>query len=177
MKKQKEPIRLLLTWIRGAVGKEFVIKHYKYGVVKTKFPDMTKIIASVQQRKCRDLFKEAVAYAKMVYADPVKKKEWHKKSRKKHRVFNYIIKEFMLEVKRSALNRQQATARIIRRCFHPLQKMESENCLEPAPRLQKFRKYLPKIPETSKTFETLSSTSHEIRNLPAADRYKSRAVQ
>ena len=148
MKKQKEPIRLLLTWIRGAVGKEFVIKHYKYGVVKTRFPDMTKIIASAQQRKCRDLFKEAVAYAKGVYADPVKKREWQKKTRKKHRVFNRIIKEFMLAVKESELKRQQETSRIIRRCFDPLQKMENENCYKPAPglqsrsRLQKFLKGL-----------------------------------
>jgi hypothetical protein len=128
MRKQREPIRLLLTWIRGAVGKEFVIKHYKYGVVKTKFPDMTRIIASARQRKCRNLFKEAVEYAKSVYADPVKKKEWQKKTRKKHRVFNRIVKDYMLAAKESSLKRQEAGTRIIRRCFDPLQKMDNENC-------------------------------------------------
>jgi len=117
MKKKKEPIRILLTWIRGAVGKDFVIKHYKYGVVKTKFPDMTKIIASMQQRKCRNLFKEAVAYAKIVYADPVKRKEWAKKTRKKHRVVNYIIKQYMLAAKEAAQKRQEIGAIIIHRCF------------------------------------------------------------
>ena len=86
MKKQKQPVRLLLTWITGKVGKDFVIKHYKYGVVKTKFPNMTKIIASAQQRKCRNLFKEAVVYANTAYADPVRKKEWWIKARNKGHV-------------------------------------------------------------------------------------------
>ena len=118
MKKQKEPIRILLTWIRGAVGKEFVIKHYKYGVVKTKFPDMTKIIASAPQRKCRNLFKEAVAYAKIVYGDPVKRKVWAAKTRKKHRVINFIIKQYMLAAKEAALQREKIGTIIIRKCFH-----------------------------------------------------------
>ena len=121
MKKQKQPIRILLTWIRGAVGKDFVIKHYRYGVVKTRFPDMTKIIASAQQRKCRNLFKEAVAYARIIYADPVKRKEWAAKTRKKHRVINFIIKQYMLAAKEAALKRQEIATVIIRRCFEPRQ--------------------------------------------------------
>ena len=121
MKKQKQHIRLLHTWIQGAVGHDFVIKHYKYGPVKTKFPDMTRIIASAQQRKCRNLFKEAVDYANKVYADPIKKKEWANKSRKKHRVFNYIIKEYMLAAKEAATKHQEIGTIIIRKCFPHLQ--------------------------------------------------------
>jgi len=117
MKKQKQPVRLLLTWIRGKVGKDFVIKHYKYGVVKTKYPDMTKIIASAQQRKYRDLFKEAVSYAKMVYADPVRKKDWWAKARNKGHVFNYIIKEYMLTAKEASRKKQEIATVIIRKCF------------------------------------------------------------
>ena len=117
---KREPIPLLLTWIRGAIGKEFVIKHYWYGVVKTKFPDMTKIIASAGQRKCRNLFKEAVAYAKTVIADPVKKKEWEKKVKIKYRVFNRVIKEYMLAAKKALEQRQQIGAKIIRSCFNPV---------------------------------------------------------
>jgi hypothetical protein len=130
MRKQKEPIRLLLTWIRGAVGKEFVIKHYKYGVVKTKFPDMTRIIASARQCKCRNLFKEAVEYAKSVYADPVRKKEWQKKTRKKHRVFNRIVKDYMLAAKEAAYQREKTGTLIIRKCFDTLQQMENTNIPE-----------------------------------------------
>ena len=116
---KKEKIPLLLTWIRGAIGKEFVIKHYRYGVVKTKFPDMTRIIASAQQRQCRDLFKEAVAYAKLVIADPVKKKEWQKKTRVKYRVFNAVIREYMTADKKMKAQSSRITARLIRSCFKP----------------------------------------------------------
>ena len=119
MKRKREPIRLLLTWIRGAVGKEFVIKHYKYGPVKTKFPDMTRIIVSAQQRKCRNLFKEAVDYAKSVYADPVKKKQWAERPRKRPRLFNAIIRKYMLAAKEAAYQREKIGAIIIRKCFPP----------------------------------------------------------
>jgi hypothetical protein len=124
MKKQKEPVRLLLTWITGKVGKDFVIKHYKYGVVKTKFPDMTKIIASAQQRRCRNLFKEAVVYANAIYADPARKKEWWTKARNKGHVFNYIIKEYMLAAKEAAEKRQEIATIIIRKCFDSSRKIE-----------------------------------------------------
>ena len=126
MKREKIPI--LLTWIRGAINKEFVIKHYRYGVVMTKFPDMTRIIASAQQRKCRNLFKEAVAYAKTVIADPVKKKEWEKKVKIKYRVFNRIIKEFMLAAKAMKEKRIRIGSEIIRKCFTVFP--ENENILE-----------------------------------------------
>ena len=71
--------------IRGSIGKKFCIKHYNWGIIKTKFPDMTRIIASPGQHKCRDLFREAVAYAKTVIIDKEKKREWQK-SRKGARV-------------------------------------------------------------------------------------------
>jgi hypothetical protein len=122
MKKEKQAVRLLLTWITGKVGKDFVIKHYKYGVVKTKYPDMTKIIASAQQRKCRNLFREAVAYANTVYADPVKKKEWWTKAKNKGHVFNHIIKEYMLAAKEVSEKRQEIATIIIRKCFPHLNK-------------------------------------------------------
>ena len=115
MKRKKIP--LLLTMIRGAIGKEFVIKHYRYGVVKTKFPDMTRIIASAQQRKCRDLFKEAVAYAKTVIADPIKKKEWQKRIKVKYRVFNRIIREYMIAAKEMKEKRLRVATAIIRKSF------------------------------------------------------------
>ena len=79
----KQELTLLHTLIRGAIGKEYVIKHYRYGVIRTKYPDMTNIIASTRQRKCRDLFKEAVAYAKAVIADTVLKEMATKTPQKK----------------------------------------------------------------------------------------------
>ena len=81
---------------------------------------MTKIIASAQQRKCRYMFKEAVGYAQHIMADPAKKAEWLKKVKKKHRVFNQIIKYFMLEDKRLKEQRERVGARMIRRSFIPV---------------------------------------------------------
>src|SRR5450432_3554945 len=74
MKHSKLPLELRM--VRGAIGKEFVIKHYDYGIIKTKFPDMTKIVATSAQRKCRNLFAEAVKFANSIKRDPQLKKEW-----------------------------------------------------------------------------------------------------
>ena len=106
-----------LKQIRGAIGKEYVIKHYSYGAIKTKYPDMTRIVASTQQRKCRNLFIEGVEYAKAIMKDPVQKEEWLKKVRKKHRLFNYLVAKGMAIAKAEAAKRQEAGEEIIRRCF------------------------------------------------------------
>ena len=94
MKRKKLPLSLLM--IRGSIGKQFCIKHYRWGVIKTKFPDMSNIVASAEQCQCRNLFKEAVAYAKTVIADPVLKREWQKKIRRRNGVYNKAIKAYML---------------------------------------------------------------------------------
>jgi hypothetical protein len=65
----------------------------------TKFPDMSGIIASIRQRKCRNRFKEAVAYAKTVIADPVLKAEWQKRIKRRNGVYNKAIRTFMIKDK------------------------------------------------------------------------------
>lgn len=117
-KSRKIPtLPLSLRIVRGAIGKEFVIKHYRWGIIKTKYPDMTRIIASAGQRSCRNLFKEAVAYAKKVMADTIQKKAWRKRVRHKHRVFNQIIKAYMLEAKKAAKERVITGKYLLRFCF------------------------------------------------------------
>ena len=93
MKRKKLPLSLLM--IRGGIGKQFVIKHYKWGIIMTKFPDMSGIVASKGQRRCRNIFKEAVAYARKVIADPVLKNEWQKKLRRRNGVYNAAVKFYM----------------------------------------------------------------------------------
>ena len=78
----------------GAIGKKFVIKHYRNGIVFTKFPDMTGIKASPIQHQCRSLFKEAVAFARSVNNDPVQKKLWGQEFRK-GTVYNNAIRHYM----------------------------------------------------------------------------------
>lgn len=61
----------------------------------TKFPDISGIIASAGQRNCRNLFKEAVAYARGINNDPEKKKAYLRKTAKNQSVFNAAISEYM----------------------------------------------------------------------------------
>ena len=65
----------------------------------TKFPDMSQITASAHQRRCRNLFKEAVAYAKAINNDPDKKKAYLKNTGENKTVFNTAISEYMRRVK------------------------------------------------------------------------------
>ncbi len=97
----KQPLPFLLQLVRGAIGKEYVIKHYKYGVIRTKYPDMTRIVASIRQRKCRNLFSEAVSYAKEVISDAERKQQWQKRLRRRNGVYNEAIKYHMLKDKRA----------------------------------------------------------------------------
>ena len=121
IKRRPSNLPLLLTFIRGAIGREYVIKHYRWGIIKTKYPDMTKIVASEKQRNCRDLFREAVAKAKIVMADPVQKAAWKKKVRKQHLLFNMIIKHFMLAEKKAAKKREMEGKYMLRACFKEAQ--------------------------------------------------------
>ncbi len=87
--------------ISGAVGKQIVFKQYKNRQVVTKFPDMSGIIPSAGQRKCRNLFKEAVAFAQAINNDPEKKKAYKGKTRKNQTVFNAAISEYMKMTKKA----------------------------------------------------------------------------
>jgi hypothetical protein len=80
--------------ISGATGKEFVIKRYRYGMVKTRFPNMNAIAASSSQRTCRDLFRHAVVYAFKVNKDPAVKKVLARRV-KKETVCHAVIKAYM----------------------------------------------------------------------------------
>ena len=84
--------------IRGAVGKEFVVKHYKGGkIVVTKYPDMSGIVASGKQRERRDLFREAVVYARWIVADEERKKAFRKTLpwKKRRYVYQAAIRLYM----------------------------------------------------------------------------------
>jgi hypothetical protein len=79
--------------ISGAIGKK-IIKQYPEGTVISRYPDMTRIIASDRQRECRNLFK-AVAFAKAINNDPEKKEAYQRKIKKGNSVFRSAIKEYM----------------------------------------------------------------------------------
>lgn len=85
--------------ISGAVGKKVVFKQYKDGEVITKFPDMSRIVASAGQRSCRNLFKEAVSFAREINNDPEKKKAYKATYRGNQSVFNKAISDYMKRMK------------------------------------------------------------------------------
>ena len=80
--------------IRGAIGKRFVIKHYSYGVIMTRYPNMKNIIPTEAQKLRRRLFKKAVKYAQSIYANPAMKEEMRRILRKPKRLFQALMKEW-----------------------------------------------------------------------------------
>jgi hypothetical protein len=96
----KQIPRLLLSIIRGAVGKRFVVKHYRgkrKKLVVTRYPVISGIVASEQQRVRRDLFREAVVYARWIISDEERKKAFRKKlpGRKQRHVYQAAIQLYM----------------------------------------------------------------------------------
>ena len=114
-RRTKLPFRLRM--IQGAIGKRYVIKHYKWGIIQTKYPDMTKIKASPKQRTCRNLFREAVVYAQSVIADPVREAAWQKRLRRRKGVYNEAVKAYMLKDKRARERDELLTNMLIRMAF------------------------------------------------------------
>ena len=92
MKRKRLPLRYRM--IRGAIGKRLVIKHYSYGVVMTRYPDMKNIIPSEAQKMSRRLFRKAVKYAQSIYADPVRKEQERRMMRRPKRLFQALMKEW-----------------------------------------------------------------------------------
>ena len=66
-------IRALIAWgAYGRFGKEFIVRRTKWGTVIAKYPRKTDRPPSAAQVRGRQKFKEAVAYAKQVMANPEK---------------------------------------------------------------------------------------------------------
>ncbi|MBL7730888.1 MAG: hypothetical protein JNM88_06890 [Chitinophagaceae bacterium] len=88
---------LLLRGLRGAIGKEVVIKQYSYGTVVTAFPvkPLRKRKPSPIQSIRQGVFKEAVKYAKSIVHDQKKKAAYAKKLKKGQQVYHAAIREYM----------------------------------------------------------------------------------
>lgn len=86
--------------ISGAIGKKIVVKQYAKKTVISKYPDMTKIIASEKQSDCRSLFKEAVIFAKIINSDPEKKELYRKKIPKGKTVYHSVISEYLMKFRK-----------------------------------------------------------------------------
>jgi hypothetical protein len=87
-------VTFLHTLIRGAIGKEYVVKHYKNRIIITRYANMKAIVASEKQKVRRSLFKRAVKYAQEIYANPVLKVEKRRILRRPKRLFQALMKEW-----------------------------------------------------------------------------------
>jgi len=63
--------------LSGKIGKDLVFKHNKFGKTYTSDPaDRSTVISTKSQKKLRNNFAKAVAYAKSVLKDPVKAEKY-----------------------------------------------------------------------------------------------------
>jgi hypothetical protein len=106
-----EKIPFSFTLIRGAIGKKFVIKHYRSGPIVTKYPNMKGIIASKKQQTCRQLFKEAAAYALEIIHDANKKKAFMIKTGKSKGLYNAAIKAYLIQTKATFRHKKMCNER------------------------------------------------------------------
>ncbi len=86
---------VLTEGLSGKINNQLVFKTYSYGTITSKVPDMSNIIASDKQKTERSKFKDAVAYAKAVIADPQKKAAIARRTPKGKLVYHQAIREYL----------------------------------------------------------------------------------
>jgi hypothetical protein len=84
-----------LTKLKGQLGKQLVFKQYGDKTVVTQYPDMSRVKPSALQKAKRNIFKDAVAYAKNITHNPELKKKYLKKVRKGESVYHFALKEYL----------------------------------------------------------------------------------
>ena len=95
--------------VRGAIGKQFVMKRYGNKTVVTRYPDMSGIVPSTKQKVRRRLFARAVRYAQSIYWKGELKAEWKRKLRRPRRLFQALMKQYYRQLARK---REQNEGRI-----------------------------------------------------------------
>jgi hypothetical protein len=88
-----------LNAISGQLGKQLVIKQYSDKIVISQYPDMSGIKPSRKQKNGRNLFREAVAYAKHIIYNRELKKNYLEKIKPVKNVYQYALKEYMTKDK------------------------------------------------------------------------------
>lgn len=85
----------ITTSLSGRVGKQLIFKTYSYGTVVTRYPDMSGVKPTMKQKKSNKLFAAAVAYAKSVIADPVRRKKYESKLPSGKTVYIAALSDYM----------------------------------------------------------------------------------
>ncbi|RYZ55869.1 MAG: hypothetical protein EOO14_12785 [Chitinophagaceae bacterium] len=89
----------ILASCSGSLGKEIVFKRYADKTVVSKYPDMSKIKASVLQMHHRKLFKEALLFAQFVNRHPELHSLYNEDLQPGESVFHKAKKEYLNRLK------------------------------------------------------------------------------
>lgn len=108
---------LLHHFIRGAIGKEYVIKRCGDKRVITKYPDMTHICPSPKQEKWRSRFKEAVEFAKKVMTDEEQKKEIQQLTRCGKYIYTAAISYYLKKERRETAKALLETEQLLQKAL------------------------------------------------------------
>ena len=103
---------VILHTMRGAIGKQIVVKQYRNKTVITAYPDMSNVKPSKLQKQKRKKFAAAIGYAQSIINDPVKKAAYAKKLKRGARVYNAAIKEYLARNERAAFKEAKKEDRI-----------------------------------------------------------------
>jgi hypothetical protein len=87
-------LNALFMKLKGALGKQIVIKQYKGKTVITAYPVTKKRKPTKLQSVYRNDFAKAVKYAQDIIRDAEKKKAYAKKTAPGQTVYNYAIAEY-----------------------------------------------------------------------------------
>ena len=87
--------------LSGHLNKQIVYKCYPQGVFVTVYPDMSKVKPSILQLAEKSRFSKAVAYAKAIIADPVKKAELQAGLPPGRKAYHQAIRDFLIRGEKS----------------------------------------------------------------------------
>jgi len=88
--------------ISGKLGNEYVIKNYSGRIVIARLPRKYKRTTTELTELYGDRFKAAVKYAQSMLAESKLKGTYKKKLKPGERLYNYLIREYMIEERRKA---------------------------------------------------------------------------
>lgn len=86
---------IITQGLSGKLNKLIVFKTRNNKTFVSRYPDMSKVVPTEKQKLEKSRFAQAVAYAKAVLADPIKKQAVTLRTPPGKLVYHQAIKEFM----------------------------------------------------------------------------------
>ena len=84
----------------GQFNQQMVLKTYGNKTFLCKYPDMSNVVFTDSQKSEQGLFADAIAYARSIISDPVKKAAFKATLEPGRRVYNAAISAYLKEHKK-----------------------------------------------------------------------------